>query len=228
MWDLKAFLCYFCLAVWFSIVDYKFQAFNSVFPHPAGQLPMQVLALCPPIVLPLLYCLFAALVESAVSCCYASRVSSRELGGGVCEADKAASNMTTGFVGIALPVSAILVVGLGVAEAVMPLSTLYMHGWHRALVAGLMLKLLIYRLVLFLAEGVLRCRYFQSIRGVCRPLEFFVYANRLAKDLMISSFMFSTLAFGVLLNTLNEVVCPSCNLHQLLIYRARPLRPDLA
>lgn len=106
---------------------------------------------------------------------------------------------------IPLALLAVLLVALEVLEAVAPLYGIHAHGWQRTFVAGLMLKLLLLRLALFFAEGVMRCRVFACLGVLGRPLEVFVHGNRLARDLFISSFIFWTLLVGVVVNTLNEV-----------------------
>jgi len=218
VWDIKALLGYFALAVWFSIVNQKLGLYQHIYIPDSdgwrGQIALyrQALAVCPPVVLSVAYCLVVALLEGIASCCRWAMTPKAQLKQKRCTV-------------IPLPLSALVVVALEVAEAFLPFYEIEERGWRRTFVAALVLKFLLFGLCLFLAEGVLKREYFGRLGWCGRPLDLFVHANRLARDLAISTLLFWTLAVGVLLNTINEACCPSFNLHQLLIYRARPLRP---
>mmetsp|Transcript_10443 Transcript_10443/g.36687 ORF Transcript_10443/g.36687 Transcript_10443/m.36687 type:complete len:657 (-) Transcript_10443:69-2039(-) len=216
VWDVKFLLGFFVLAVWFSELSQKLELFQSIFVSAEDSLverwsASQSAALAPPIALATALCLLASIAE-CLCCCRGRR------------AGRGSDGDRTG--GFPLPLLALLVALLETAEAAAPLLVLEVQGWRKTFVSGLVLKLLLFSLVLFLAESVLNRRYFAKLGACGRPLELFVYANRLARDLVVSALLFCTLAIGVLLNSLNEAVCPSWNLHQLLIYRARPLRPQ--
>lgn len=268
VWDITCFIAYFVLSVWFSIVSHKASLFSSIYSTPATA-TWQVLMLCPPINLSAAYCLVATVLDCSINWALRLRsgrtvtskcsVSTRALGGGVCEAssrseidacsdgvlacseevssEDASSNEqvpanerhTTSSRphGIPLALSAAAVVSLEVVEALVPFYSMLVHGWHKGFVAGIILKILLFSLVLFMAEGVLKCRYFGNIGVAGKPVDLFVHTNRMARDLITSTFIFWTLAMGTLVNVLNEAICPRCNLHQLLIYRAQPLRPGL-
>jgi len=209
VWDIKALLGYFVLAVWFSILNQKLSLFQLIYGTESQGWRPQAVAVVPPVALAAGFSLLVALLEGFAACLRRC-------------ARKAPSR--SGRV-IPLPLSALIVVALEVFEAFVPFYEVYQHGWRRTLVAGLVMKMLLFGLVLFLAEGVLKRQYFGRLGACGRPLDIFVYANRIARDLAISAFLFWTLAVGVFLNTINEALCPSFNLHQFLIYRARPLRP---
>ncbi|CAK0886247.1 unnamed protein product [Prorocentrum cordatum] len=51
------------------------------------------------------------------------------------------------------------------------------------------------------------------------PLEAWVRAHRMARDMFTAALIFLPLSLFVMLNSLNECLCPSCNLHQLCLYR---------
>jgi len=232
VWDIKALLGYFALAVWFSIVNQKLGLYQHIYSTDSlGWLESlgwlwQALAVCPPVALSIGYCLVVALLEGVARCCccVAARARGVTAEGSACPPQHQQCHV------IPMPLSAMVVVALEVAESVVPFYEVEQRGWRRTFIATLILKFLLFSLCLFLAESVLKRQYFGRL-GLCgRPLNLFVHANRLARDLAISAFLFWTLAVGVLLNTLNEALCPSFNLHQFLIYRARPLRPhpDLA
>jgi len=129
---------------------------------------------------------------------------------------------------VPLALSAMFVISFEAVELITPIYAMHAHGWHKAFIASVLLKSIVFSLVLFMAEGVLKCAYFDKLGILGKPVDIFVHANRLAKDIFTASFIFCTLSIGVLLNTINDALCPAFNLHQLLIYRARPLRPDLA
>eukprot|EP00931_Biecheleriopsis_adriatica_P013173 TRINITY_DN11451_c0_g3_i1.p1 TRINITY_DN11451_c0_g3~~TRINITY_DN11451_c0_g3_i1.p1 ORF type:complete len:761 (-),score=97.63 TRINITY_DN11451_c0_g3_i1:102-2054(-) len=121
---------------------------------------------------------------------------------------------------VPLAISAIVVTVLEVAEAFAPLSyVVYGTGWRRTLVAALVLKYLLYGIVLFVAEGLLRSRCYDSTRAFLQPLNLWVHANRMFRDMLCSAFILLTLSPFVLVNSFNDFLCPGFNFHQLLIYR---------
>mmetsp|Transcript_10441 Transcript_10441/g.36655 ORF Transcript_10441/g.36655 Transcript_10441/m.36655 type:complete len:1882 (-) Transcript_10441:161-5806(-) len=224
VWDIKFLLGFGIFAVWFSVVYQKVALFSSVYSvgfgeHMEGfsESVQRVFVVAPPIALSAAFCFVVALFEmgtSAVSaCCRGLR--------GHAEGDRGFQRHGCH---LPLPLVALVVVVAEIGEAAFPLCALEQHGWRRTFVGGLVLKLLLTSLALFLAEGVLSRKYFKALGAFGRPLELFVQANRLARDLAVSALIFWTLAIGVLLNSLNEVVCPKYNLHQLFIYRSCPLQ----
>lgn len=222
VWDIKAFIACFVLLISFSIFQLKSRIFSSVYATP-GEIGLESFALLPPMILSSLYCISISLVEALLSCvCKRRRESARSLGGGVC--DSAAETDTSHTCRMPLIISAFVVVALEMVELVAPLHAMRQQGWYKAFVSGLLYKLIVFSLLLFMAEGLLKSRCFARLGRLGRAVDLFVHANRLAKDLVTSLFLFCTLAVGVLLNTFNDALCPSFNLHQLLVYRARPLR----
>ncbi|CAE8613004.1 unnamed protein product [Polarella glacialis] len=120
---------------------------------------------------------------------------------------------------IPLGVSSAAVIVLQIVEALLPLYVMHGTGWKKTFVAGLVLKLLLFGVVLFLAEGVLRSRCFHKTGSFLQPLNLWVHANRMSRDIFTSAFIFICLVPFVALNTINESLCAGCSVHQLLIYR---------
>lgn len=127
---------------------------------------------------------------------------------------------------VPLSVSALLVTGIQVIEAVIPIYAAFRPlsgqqglGWGKTFVAGMILKYLLYEVFLFLAEGVLRSRCWDRVGGFLQFLSLWVHANRMFRDMFISGFILATLFPFVLLDTLNAMLCRGCSLHNLLIYR---------
>mmetsp|Transcript_88617 Transcript_88617/g.280425 ORF Transcript_88617/g.280425 Transcript_88617/m.280425 type:complete len:713 (-) Transcript_88617:277-2415(-) len=114
---------------------------------------------------------------------------------------------------------ALVVAVLHLVEAVLPLYVLHKHGFDKAFIAGLVLKLMLLSVVLVLMEGVLRSRFFGKMGRVGQPIDLWVHASRMARDFLTSALLLGILAPFVLLNSLNEYLCSGCSVHQLLIYR---------
>eukprot|EP00931_Biecheleriopsis_adriatica_P039465 TRINITY_DN22569_c0_g2_i1.p1 TRINITY_DN22569_c0_g2~~TRINITY_DN22569_c0_g2_i1.p1 ORF type:complete len:2009 (+),score=358.66 TRINITY_DN22569_c0_g2_i1:92-6118(+) len=121
--------------------------------------------------------------------------------------------------GIPLTISACMVTMLDVCETVLFLYVFYTVGWRNAFIAGIVLKWALLHVVIFFGEGMLRasCCSFLGCCGL--PLQLWVRAHRMARDIMVSSIIFGIMAPFVVLNSVNEYLCPGCNAHQLLIYR---------
>jgi len=96
---------------------------------------------------------------------------------------------------------------------------------RKLIVAGVVLKALFWKVVLHVGESAL------SMRGACRALDrwvpsahragkLLVFANQMARDIFVSTFIFVTLGPVFLLTALNDMMCPRFSIHQALIYRA--------
>jgi len=85
--------------------------------------------------------------------------------------------------------------------------------------SGLILKWGLQMVILFLLEGVLRARCFSSLGVFGLPMQLWLHSHKMMRDIVTSSLIFWALAPWVLLNSLNDFVCPSCSVHMLLIYR---------
>ncbi|CAJ1416044.1 unnamed protein product [Effrenium voratum] len=121
--------------------------------------------------------------------------------------------------GIPLSFSAWTVTVLDLAEAVYAIYVFVAIGWRNASVAGFILKWGLLMMCIFFGEGMLRSRCC-NVLGCCGlPLQLWVRAHRMSRDIMVSSLIFSVMVPFVLLNSINDYLCPGCSAHQLLIYR---------
>ncbi|CAK9110029.1 1 [Durusdinium trenchii] len=121
--------------------------------------------------------------------------------------------------GIPLTFSAWTVTVLDLAEAVYAIYVFVAIGWRNASVAGFILKWGLLMICIFFGEGMLRARCC-NILGCCGlPLQLWVRAHRMARDIIVSSIIFSVMVPFVVLNSINDYFCPGCSAHQLLIYR---------
>jgi len=121
--------------------------------------------------------------------------------------------------GIPLPVSALIVASLDVAEAVWGLTHFYRLEWYNGLMAALILKWALLLLILFLMESVLRNRIVRRVGMLGLPLQLWTHSHKILRDILASSIIFWALAPFVAFNSLNDFLCPGCSLHMLLIYR---------
>jgi len=121
--------------------------------------------------------------------------------------------------GIPLPVSALVVATLDVVEAVWTLTNFFRLEWYNGLMAGLILKWAMLVLILFLMESVLRNRIVRSVGILGLPLQLWTHSHKIFRDILASSIIFWALAPFVAFNSLNDLLCPGCSLHMLLIYR---------
>lgn len=121
--------------------------------------------------------------------------------------------------GIPLTFSAWTVSCLDLAEAVYAIYVFIVIGWRNAFVAGFILKWGLLIMCIFFGEGMLRARCC-NLLGCCGlPLQLWVRAHRMSRDIMVSSIIFSVMVPFVVLNSINVYLCPGCSAHQLLIYR---------
>jgi len=115
-------------------------------------------------------------------------------------------------------VLAIIVVLLDLIEIVLIMRPFAWVNWTSGWVAGVVLKITLLDTLLWVGEGILKSS--RPIPHCClQPVQHWVYAHRMARDLFVSAFIFGTLGFFVIGNHLNDVLLPGCSIHQLLIYR---------
>jgi len=119
---------------------------------------------------------------------------------------------------VPLPLSAALVVLLGGGESLLELWALLQVGWSQAFVAGVLLKWCWLSLLFRLAESLLR-RSGSCDSLLLQPVELWLYAHRMARDILTSLLIVSVLLPFVVLNSINDGLCQGCSAHQLLIYR---------
>jgi len=121
--------------------------------------------------------------------------------------------------GIPLAFSAGIIVCLDIAEAVCLLSPLIWIGWRNTMVAAMVLKWGVLSLLVNLGEGVLRVGIPNKIECLIAPLDLWVRAHRMARDIFTAALILAGLLPLVLLNRLNHCLCPGLSLHNLLMYR---------
>jgi len=126
---------------------------------------------------------------------------------------------------VPLAFSALVVTALEIIESALPLYIAFDPmkgsgaGWGKTFISGLVLKYLLYEMVLFISEGVLRSRCFNRVGSALQFLSVWVHANRMFRDMFVSGFILVTLSPFVLLDTINTMMCDECSLHNLLVYR---------
>jgi len=230
--DISFILSLVGLASVFANMYRKLRLFTIIY----STLPMvkmlEVLTLVPPIFLSMTFALILALIEGV----YTS-VGSRHCSPSFDEATSSSgSEAKPRWSGkrpcrVPLALSAMAVFIMNVVEGVIPLFVLLYHGWYKAFVAGLVLKWMLFVFVLNLGETLLRYRCLRRATDVkrercwCRPMQLWAQSNRMAWDLITSTFIFWTLSPLVIANTLNDWLAPGLNVHQLLIYRQAHLSP---
>lgn len=121
--------------------------------------------------------------------------------------------------GIPLTFSAWTVTVLDIAEAVYAIYVFVAIGWRNASVAGFILKWGLLMMCIFFGEGMLRAQCCNLVERCGLPLQLWVRAHRMARDIVVSSIIFSVMVPFVVLNSINDYFCPGCSAHQLLIYR---------
>jgi hypothetical protein len=110
-------------------------------------------------------------------------------------------------------------VSLDLLEATGSFYEILKVGWVNAVVAGIMFKLSVLSMVLWIAEGLMKSKTFGKCESLLKPLQLFVYAHRIARDFVVSGFILLVLSVLVCLNVINDCCMPGCSIHQLLIYR---------
>jgi len=112
---------------------------------------------------------------------------------------------------------------LDVIETLVKLRELLIIGWLKSFTAGLVLNYAMLSLLLAAAECTFRfkCSPPSSALGkvLADALKLWLQAHRMAFDMIVSSFIFWTLAPGVAYDRLRSVICYSCSIHQLLVFR---------
>merc|ERR550534_83249 len=221
------------LGAWYAMMHVKIEALDSVF---AEFLKDQVLSQAawtsaPPVVASLVYCIlavvFSCLLSAPLRClrCLCRRTqepdaSNGPAGGEDVEAGERALPERDGngscSVKHPLAFSALAVVALDAAEAAFALSRFYFVGWSRAFVAGILFKWGLMCMLVHLGEGLIR---FSCCGRALAPVELWVRAHRMARDIGTSSLIAAALSPLVLLTWLNDRLCPGLSLHHLLIYR---------
>lgn len=109
------------------------------------------------------------------------------------------------------------------AEVSVKLRKLIVIGWWKSFTAGLLLNYSTLSLMLFVAECTFRFKCGAPsglILGfIASTLKLWLQAHRMAFDMIVSFFIFSTLAVVVLYDRVRSILCYSCSIHQLLVFR---------
>jgi len=246
--DIAFFGLAFIISAWYATVTLKIELLVSLFSEYHGHEALYATALLPPVFASLMFCLCAALLGTFCNCTSSvgraikaehpaptsgaaspvvgSPAIGKPLeGGGPATAPSPSSAKETASCPIVLPLSvtAVLVVCMDAAELLFALRDLHWVGWTNAWLAGVVLQLTLLSAAIVFLEGVVSSKAFGRMSGwsvtLAMPLETWVCAHRMARDILTSMLIFLPMGIFVALNSLNELLCPSFNLHQLCLYR---------
>jgi len=224
-----------------TTINFKLRAFAVLFSESLSKTALHALMHSPPVSLSLFYCLFVVIAESWVGMLSRTRASACGDAPARSSADEEAPH--TGSVdhmvgparppramsfrrkcvealgcslSIPLALSSLLVMVLDGTEALLALRLFMVSGWSRTVIAGLLLKWGLLQLCLLLCESFLCTK---CCGGFTRLLQLWVQAHRMARDALTSSLVILAMVPFVLLNRLNDCLCPGYSMHQLLLYR---------
>jgi len=210
--SVEVFISFFLLAAWYSVLNLKLKMFAHLWAESGGSgyvTALQGLALVPPAILSISYCIVISLVEARLHGRRSDQSSDEE------DPDEGCCGH-----GIPLVLSTVWVTILCLTESILVLWPLLAMGWTNTFVAGCVLKIsTVGYAMCFLGECLLRSRVLARMQWLKRPVELWVHAHRMARDLGTSAFILLCLTPLVLINSLNEKICPGCNLHTLFVYR---------
>jgi len=226
--DITFFLAAFAAMAWYAMMNVKVEAFGRIFA--VTTVTVNLMMLIPPVLLSLVFCVLISILTlcrgTMLGKAGPSKAHVREKDRTVADggapvgaaADKRRS-CTCCCSGVPLLLIALSVLVLDVAEATLGVWRFYQIGWSRAFVGGLVLKWCMVCLLLHIAEGSVRSRFFPALRCLGAPLDLWLHAHRMARDVLTSWLILAALTPVVLLNMLNDCLCPGLSLHHLLIYR---------
>lgn len=220
--DISFFIGAITVVAWYAMMDVKSSALSLIFSEYFKDDPvnLNMLVLVPPFILSTVFCFMTVGLELLGGLLMrALRRFDNYRHPENLEVDDAPGKRRCSL-RMPLALSSVCVLALDILEAVIALLRLHRVGWERAFVAGLMLKWGILSLLLKLAEGSLRFQSLQRVVGrLAIPLELWVRAHRMLRDILTSSLIIAALTPLVLLNRLNDFLCPGLSFHHLLIYR---------
>lgn len=121
---------------------------------------------------------------------------------------------------IPLAVPALACATLGIAETMLSLVPLVLINWWRAVVAALLLKYTLLSMLLAAAQCVLQVTSGNHWRRMQFFLQLWLYGHRMAKDMVVSTFIFGTLSPFVLFDKGRDACFRGCSFHNLLVFRA--------
>jgi len=186
----------FCFCAWFSLFTNKIKVLMMVLHHRTSIHFISILAPLPPAGMSLIFSLI-------ITIC-------------LCGWQPTAPRTC----GIHLAIFAAIVVILDSAELVLALWPLFEIGWYKAFATGFMLKYTTLSLLMQCIQCLLRFPCYQSSRGfIGNMLLFWLHAHRYAIDMLVSVFVFWTMAPLAPIDWIRNQLCPGCSIHQLLIYR---------
>lgn len=113
----------------------------------------------------------------------------------------------------------LLVALLTIAELAAPLVWVASLGWKKASMLALLLKIFWLRLSMGLAMTAIRSSCFERLGCLGRPLELWLDALCMFRDIVVSSIIFLALCPLVLFSGISEFICPTFSIHHLIIYR---------
>eukprot|EP00928_Gymnodinium_smaydae_P087395 TRINITY_DN71664_c0_g1_i1.p1 TRINITY_DN71664_c0_g1~~TRINITY_DN71664_c0_g1_i1.p1 ORF type:complete len:873 (-),score=164.17 TRINITY_DN71664_c0_g1_i1:85-2316(-) len=227
--DIGVLLSAFFLLAWYSAFESKFFSLKYIFHDNASVNFMKWCCFCPPVVLSVAFCVLAILADCLFARAATDDDSEDASDDAVESGSGASTNKGSGAQSCCtcpLPLIAISVASLGVFEAVMTLQPLWLIGWKTTFLAGFILKVSLREMVLLMGENFIRSSWFETVDGerrgsslLGRIVVTWVRANRLFRDLFVSTLILVCLTPVVMLNALSQALCPGCNLHELLIFR---------
>jgi len=231
------FLCFFLLT-WYELLSSKVEAFANVYSETSRPSNLRNLAFLPPIFGSMALCILILAMERIVAGISFAiqwlklRTSSSD---GTPDVEcPGATDLQSGRPQWRVIQTPLILVSLGVVVAVIAESVIALHNfawveWRGAFIAGIVFKFALLSTILHLSEEVLRSPRFQRVACLCHFLKLFVYAHRMARDLLTSSLILLALSPAVLLDSLNSCCCIGFSVHHLLIYRdpGRPAREHL-
>jgi len=221
------------LFTWYELVSLKVMSFATIYGEVENSWVLQTLVFFPPVAASGVLCILLPLFEGVVrlihrciQLMFAQDGVAHEAGVDI-EAADSEPNRGCGAMPLA-PISVMALV-LDALEAAWTLRDFYSVGWTDGVIAGVALKLLVLSIFLCWCEDFLRSPFFQKMGCLGLPVQLWVRAHRMSRDLVTSTIILSTLTPLVFLNALNDFLTPGCSIHQLLIFRDHkpPARQDL-
>lgn len=220
--DITVIAGFFYLATWFAIVNVRFHGISRVFDQSLLIDVLHIFTMAPPIVGSIIFSLIITFIEKIL----VTKAQKREFGMLTASEDSDTDASKTDEPSVPclppklpLMVTSLFTVLLQVVEAVLELMILVHMHWYRTFVAGLIMKWTLRSLTVTLAENLVRSHCFKGESFVGKWILQWVRANRMFRDLIVSSLILICLTPFVLITWINDECCPGCSWHQLLIYR---------
>jgi len=241
--DIGFFFAVLFISCWYFALNQKAEAVIVIYSEYSKYDKLShVLVLLPPVCSSLVFCSLVALVEGCAGLTTAARqglakaqhnAKKQKVDRASAARQKARARMgkpnelnpeeevvrgtsTQKMEGIPTAISAMVVMVLGIAEAIAELYPFFMWvTWKKAIIAGLILKWGLLNISVFLMENMMP----SCTCSLGLPFQVWVRSHRMARDMLVSLVVVLPQLPLVLLVALNEHICPGCGAHQLLIYR---------